>query len=178
MARGQPEKLGAEAVLQLQRLAGNASVGKLIRKAPNAERSKVLGLISSGHGRPIGQPARRLMESGFGEDFSSVRIHTGAAASESAKSVNAHAYTVGEAIVFQDGLYRPETEVGRRMLAHELAHVVQQRQGPVAGAPAPGGITISDPRDRFEQEADRRRTPGHSRPGGEERLGGGTRLDD
>ena len=155
LARGQPEKLGAEAVLQLQRLAGNASVGKLVGKAPNAERSKVLGLISSGHGRPIDQPARQLMESGFGEGFGSVRIHTGAAASESAKSVNAHAYTVGEDVVFQEGLYRPETGVGRRMLAHELAHVVQQRRGPVAGTPAPGGIAISDPRDRFEQEADR-----------------------
>jgi Zn-dependent peptidase ImmA (M78 family) len=41
------------------------------------------------------------------------------------------------------------------MLAHELAHVVQQRRGPVAGSLAPGGIKISDPRDRFEQEAER-----------------------
>jgi hypothetical protein len=139
----------------LQRLAGNAAVGTLIRRGPNAERSKVLGVISSGHGRPLDGPARRLMETGFGADFGSVRVHTGPAATESAKSVDAHAYTVGEDVVFRDGLYRPDTEAGRRMLAHELAHVVQQRRGPVPGTPAPGGIRISDPRDPFEQDADR-----------------------
>jgi hypothetical protein len=69
--------------------------------------------------------------------------------------VRAHAYTVGNDVVFQRDLYRPHTTVGRRMLAHELAHVIQQRSGPVAGTPAPGGIKISDPTDAFEQEAER-----------------------
>ena len=76
-------------------------------------------------------------------------------ASDSAKAVQAHAYTVGNDIVFQSGHYATETDAGRHMLAHELSHVVQQRSGPVSGTPAPGGIRISDPSDSYEQEAER-----------------------
>jgi hypothetical protein len=81
-------------------------------------------------------------------------VHTDARASESARSVQAYAYTVGTDVVFQSGKYEPESDSGKRMLAHELTHVVQQRSGPVAGTPAPGGIQISHPSDRFEQAAE------------------------
>ncbi len=69
-------------------------------------------------------------------DFSPVRVHTGARAAESARAVGALAYTVGRDIVFGDGAYAPHTTDGRRLLAHELAHVLQQRDGaaPVAVA--------------------------------------------
>ena len=80
--------------------------------------------------------------------------HTGASATDSAKSVQAHAYTVGSDIVFQGDRYSPGTAEGQRMLAHELTHVVQQRSGPVDGTPAGGGISVSDPSDRFEREAE------------------------
>jgi Domain of unknown function (DUF4157) len=56
--------------------------------------------------------------------------------------------------VFQSGKYEPESNSGKRMLAHELTHVVQQRSGPVAGTPAPGGIKVSHPSDAFEQAAE------------------------
>jgi Domain of unknown function (DUF4157)/Putative peptidoglycan binding domain len=59
-------------------------------------------------------------------DFSHVRLHTGARAAESARTVNAKAYTVGHEVVFGEGHYRPETSEGRKLLAHELAHTVQQ----------------------------------------------------
>lgn len=96
---------------------------------------------------------RTEMEGRLGYDFSDVRVHTDSAASESAKAVNAHAYTAGANIVFQRDQYAPDTDAGKRTLAHELTHVIQQKSGPVDGTPAGGGISLSDPSDRFEREA-------------------------
>jgi hypothetical protein len=93
------------------------------------------------------------MESRLGADFGDVRVHTDDHAHESARSVNAHAYTVGSNVVFQRDRYDPSSSEGRTMLAHELTHVVQQRNGPVDGTPAAGGVRVSDPSDRFEREA-------------------------
>ncbi|MFZ3544348.1 DUF4157 domain-containing protein [Streptomyces sp. 4.24] len=78
---------------------------------------------------------------------------TDGAAHESAKGVNAHAYTVGSHVVFQRDAYDPGSHQGRTTLAHELTHVVQQRSGPVDGTKTSGGIKVSDPSDRFEREA-------------------------
>lgn len=78
-------------------------------------------------GQPLDTASRAFFESRFGHDFSSVRIHQGAKAAESALAVNAIAYTVGNDVVFEAGRYAPNTRDGRRLLAHELTHVVQQR---------------------------------------------------
>ena len=94
------------------------------------------------------------METQLGGDFSAVRIHTGETAATSAASVHAQAYTVGNAVVFGAGIYAPGSPDGRRMLAHELVHVQQQRRGPVTGTDTGGGIAVSDPGDRFEREAE------------------------
>jgi hypothetical protein len=83
-------------------------------------------------GQPLDQPTRGLMERRFGHDFSRVRVHTDARANESAHGVNAVAYTVGQNIAFRAGAYAPGTPSGQRLLAHELAHVVQQRGGALA----------------------------------------------
>ncbi len=78
----------------------------------------------------MSQPrTRKEPESRPRHDFSQVRIHTGAQAEESARAVNARAYTVGRDVVFGAGEYRPETFEGRRLVAHELVHVVQQESG-------------------------------------------------
>jgi hypothetical protein len=77
-------------------------------------------------GRPLDSATRSLMESRFGHDFSGVRVHTDARAAESSEAVNAHAYTLGRHITFGAGRYAPETAEGRRLLGHELTHVVQQ----------------------------------------------------
>jgi hypothetical protein len=77
-------------------------------------------------GSPLDNDVRELMESGFGYDFSRVRIHTDERAAESAQSVNALAYTVGQDIVFGPGQYASRTNEGQRLLAHELTHVIQQ----------------------------------------------------
>lgn len=79
--------------------------------------------------QPLGLAVRTGMESSFGQDFSQVRVHADAQAAAAAQSVNALAYTTGNDIVFGAGQFAPETAAGRRLLAHELAHVVQQRNG-------------------------------------------------
>jgi proteasome lid subunit RPN8/RPN11 len=73
------------------------------------------------------------MEARFGRDLSGVRVHAGAEAAESARALGAAAYTLGQSIVFGAGRYEPRTAAGRRLLGHELAHVIQQERG---GAPA------------------------------------------
>jgi Domain of unknown function (DUF4157) len=92
---------------------------------------------------------RRSMESYFGEDFGHVRLHTNAVAAHSAKQVDALAYTVGRDIVFGSDQYKPQTKVGRRLLAHELTHTIQQGHGVAFDK-----IGISDPGDATEREAD------------------------
>ena len=84
-------------------------------------------------GRPLDPATHEFMGPRFGADFGDVRIHTDASAARSAASVGARAYTVGRSIVFGAGHYDPAGHAGRRLLAHELAHVVQQRG---AGTPA------------------------------------------
>lgn len=101
-------------------------------------------------GQPLDVTTRSLMESGFGHDFSRVRAHTDAKAAESAHAVNAMAYTVGSDIIFGAGMYAPSTAGGRRLLAHELTHVAQQR-GPIL---SPSSLGISTAHDPSEREAD------------------------
>src|SRR5436309_15492990 len=151
LMHGRTDVLTPSAVMHLQKTAGNASVSAALEEQ---EPSLVKDVVGSGGGTALDRETRGFMESRLGADFSDVRVHTDAKASESARSVPAHAYTVGSDVVFQSGQYTPENDSGKRMLAHELTHVVQQRSGPVAGTPAEGGIKISHPSDRFEQAAE------------------------
>jgi hypothetical protein len=80
-------------------------------------------------GQPMDTDTRDYMEPRFGQDFSDVRVHTDARAAQSARAVNALAYTVGRDVVFASGNYAPATTAGRKLLAHELTHVVQQSNG-------------------------------------------------
>ncbi len=80
----------------------------------------------SGSGAPLDKTVRTDMESRFGTDFSQVRIHQGNNAEKSARDVNANAYTLGNNIVFGAGQYNPQSQTGKRLLAHELTHVIQQ----------------------------------------------------
>lgn len=83
-------------------------------------------------GASLDKPTRSFMESRFDADFSDVRIHTGTRAAKAARSVNALAYTVGRDIVFGEGQFAPSTTGGKRLLAHELTHVLQQLSGRMA----------------------------------------------
>ena len=103
---------------------------------------------------PLDEVTRSFMEPRFGHDFGQVRVHKDESAAESNRALNALAYTVGDHILFGAGQYAPNTAYGKRMLAHELCHVVQQRKGLVEGRPGLGGIKVSEPNDRFERAAD------------------------
>jgi hypothetical protein len=93
------------------------------------------------------------MENHFGFDFSNVRVHTDDRAAESARAVNANAYTAGNHIAFARNKYATSTSAGSNLLAHELTHVIQQASGPVPGTTVADGLSISHPDDAFEQNA-------------------------
>ncbi|MEU3430697.1 eCIS core domain-containing protein [Streptomyces gardneri] len=157
--------LSPQTVLALQRTIGNAAVSRLVEESrhqhgagcghaqsPEAapapvQRSAVHGVLRSS-GSPLDDGTRADMESRLGADFSDVRVHNDSAARASAAEVGARAYTSGNHIVIGDG------GGDRHTLAHELTHVIQQRQGPVSGTDNGSGLRVSDPSDRFEREAE------------------------
>jgi hypothetical protein len=116
----------------------------------DAEQAAADGLSSPG--RTLEPDVRQTMEQRFGHDFSSVRIHSDGGAGRSAAALAARAYTVGEHIVFGQGEYAPQSREGRHLLAHELAHTVQQRR---SGTTRQGKLTISDSQGSAERAADR-----------------------
>jgi hypothetical protein len=102
-------------------------------------------------GQPLDAETRAFMEPRFGHDFSQVRVHTDAKAAESARAVNALAYTVGRDVVFGTGQYMPGTSGGKRLLAHELTHVVQQD----GGRPFQSEVNSEHSEYHYEDEANR-----------------------
>jgi len=104
-------------------------------------------------GRPLEAVSQRQMQGFFQRDFSSVRVHTDVTAVVSAREMGAEAYTVGNHIVFGAGAYAPGTDAGDRLLAHELTHVLQQRE--INASPALSMGRISDASDPAEVEAER-----------------------
>src|SRR5262245_37912138 len=103
-----------------------------------------------GPGEPLAPSSRADMEPRFQFDFGKVRVHSDSKAADSARAVGARAYTVGNNIVFGGGSYAPESPAGRELLAHELAHVVQQS----GSAPSPAvPLRAGTPGDAVEQSA-------------------------
>lgn len=109
--------------------------------APSSAR-KIDSVLQS-PGRSLDAATRAFFEPRFGRDLSNVRIHSDAAAATSARSIQAHAYAAGDDLVFDTGRFAPETQDGRRLLAHELSHVVQKQKGAeepsIQRQPNPGG---------------------------------------
>jgi outer membrane protein OmpA-like peptidoglycan-associated protein len=129
--------------LNLQRRAAN--------EAPPQEVPQIVHDVLRSPGEPLDRDARAFMEPRFGHDFSKVRVHKDAKAAESAKSVNALAYTVGQDVVFGAGQYAPGTSTGKRLLTHELVHAVQQgSRGRLQNK-----LTVGEHNDMFEKEADK-----------------------
>ncbi|MEM1278698.1 MAG: DUF4157 domain-containing protein [Cyanobacteria bacterium P01_H01_bin.152] len=110
------------APLRVQRSAQSATVDAKI--APTS-----VDRALANPGTPLDTHLQQEMGQQFGYDFSKVRVHTDSVAAQSARSLNANAYTIGRDIVFRTGQFTPHTPTGRRLLAHELTHVVQQSQG-------------------------------------------------
>lgn len=134
----------------------NLSLQRSTRNSDHATRNSlsvppIVPEVLRSSGQQLDRQTRTFMEPRFGHDFSDVRIHTDSQAARSANEVNALAYTVGRHIVFRENQYRPGTEAGDRLLAHELTHTIQQTAG---GAGFQGSLAISSPQDAAELEAD------------------------
>ena len=130
--------------------------GKTLQRASNGAAGPTtippsVNQVLSSPGRPLDTPTRSFMESRFGHDFGSVRIHNDSAAAESARAVNAKAYTVGQNVVFGSGQYQPQTNHGKHLLAHELTHTIQQ-SGTSGIQPK---LAVDVPGSASELEADR-----------------------
>ena len=110
--------------------------------------------VLSSNGQSLDAETRSFMEPRFGHDFSKIRVHTDERAAESAQTVHALAYTIGNDIVFREGQYSPGTIAGKQLLAHELTHSIQQD---VVSSEKSNGVSfhtsINDTRDAAEQEA-------------------------
>lgn len=132
---------GQAHLLGLQRSAGNSAVTRLLGGAgPSGARLPV----AAAPGEPLSPGARELLEARLGQDFGAVRVHQDPAAAQAAREAHATALTVGSAIYLASGAPAPDSGAGLGLLAHELAHVVQQR----AGGP---GQAVAD--SAAEQEA-------------------------
>lgn len=126
----------------------NVFVQRAVRQdAPIHEIPASVSETIRGPGQPLDTETRVFMESRFEHDFSNVRVHTDAQANESAQAVNALAYTVGREVVFGSGQYQPGTNAGRKLLAHELTHVVQQRGNMTQRGATPTAITETGERE-------------------------------
>lgn len=91
-----------------------------------AEAPPIIRKVLHSSGQPIDRATRDFMEPRFRHDFSRVQVHADDKAADSARAVHARAYTLGQHVVFAAGEYQPASEAGRRLLAHELTHVIQQ----------------------------------------------------
>jgi hypothetical protein len=178
--------LGSRSVPSIRRVSrSDVAGGPAGAHGAGSEAPQVVHDVLTSSGQPLDAGSRAFFEPRFGQDFGRVRVHTGAQAAQSAAAVGARAYTVGHHIVFGQGQHAPAREGGRRLLGHELTHVVQQSAttplvqrdlifgsgyaNPFAGDPA--GETAAaqkDPREWFPSSVDFGKTA--------ELSGGGTGI--
>lgn len=153
---------GEEGEKELQRRMDGA--GKGVKISGGVEQAPDM---ASESGKPLSDPTRSFFETRMGRDFSDVRVHTDPKAAEVARSIDAQAFTVGKDVVFKDGAFSPESYDGRQLIAHELAHVVQQygfgtqphdsadELSPVRMGPSPPrGTDVGVPQKLIQRQAD------------------------
>ena len=141
-----PAQVPAEAATHVPDAAHPGGAGPLWQ-AGNAAISQLLGTAGGGH--PLPAPTQAAMEGAFNTDFGRVRVHDDAAAREAAARLGATAFTAGNEVYLGAGAPSPTSSAGQTLMAHELAHVVQQRQAGTVRAGA-----VDGPGDRFEQAAE------------------------
>jgi hypothetical protein len=152
-----PDAFIAAAPLQLSRKCAACEDEEKLQKKPAApqadddEAPAIVHEVLRSPGQPLDASIRAYFEPRFGHDFSRVRVHTGTAAEQSARDVDAHAYTIGQDVVFGAGQYAPTTIGGRKLLAHELTHAVQQSS---TGIQSSAVTAIGHPSNAAEQEAE------------------------
>jgi hypothetical protein len=146
----------------LERLAsdvGNRGFGQILSRMGDGGGILAGGLVhpdveaaiaaTRGAGRPLDRSVAAALSPSLGTSLDGVRVHTGDGAAALARAVTARAFAVGNDIYFGRGEYRPGTSEGNELIAHEVAHTIQQR-----GAPVDGPLTVSQPGDALEREAE------------------------
>jgi Domain of unknown function (DUF4157) len=153
-AAAQPE---AAAVERLASSMGNQAFGVIARDGAGilpdgTAHPEVVAALSRrrGYGEPLEEGVRTDLETKFGESFHDVRIHKDGEADALARSVSATAFTTGTDIYFAEGKFNPDSAEGKELIAHEAAHVSQQRGGPTSGP-----MRVSQPGEPLEREAER-----------------------
>ena len=153
---GRPSPVRAASALSISSPAGAAGRARLSRELQqtvgNARMGRMLGIaLAENDSQALPAASRKPMESAFGRDFGGVRVHTSPAAAGAAEDLGAKAFTQGQDIFFARGQFQPDSQDGQRLLAHELTHTVQGKNG----AAADDGVTVSHPNDHHEVEARR-----------------------
>ncbi len=150
-------KLDPSTITQMQRTVGNASVQRFLAQrsgqGPAPVDDDTAGLINNrrGSGSTLDDGIANKAGSVMGQDFSGVNVHTDSTADNLSRNLGAVAFTTGNDIFFRSGAYNPKSSDGQKLISHELTHVVQQ------GASAPAvqsKMTVNDPNDQYEKEAD------------------------
>jgi len=154
-----PDRLHDGGLGRLASGVGNRGVGRIAARLRDGEGLMPGGLVhpdveaaiaaAQGAGRPLERSVSERLEAAAQSPLGDVQVHTDPHAADLARAVSARAFTVGRDIFFGRGEYRPHTPDGQRLIAHEVAHAVQQR-----GAPQTGPLTVSQPGDAPEREAE------------------------
>jgi len=146
----------AARLLGYQATGGNQMVLRLLAAARQADAGPSIAENIQGRlggGSPLPADVRADAEAGFGRPLGDVRLHTDAPAAALATQLNAHAFTTGNDVFFNSGVYDPGSRGGYEVLVHELTHTVQQSSGPVSGRLAAEGLSVSEVHDPDEREA-------------------------
>ncbi len=145
-------------LLGLQKSVGNQAVQRMIVQRSGDESFELDDPTTQrinqarGGGQSLGEQTQQQMGQSMGYDFSNVQVHTSAEADNLNQDLGARAFTTGNDVFFKQGEYDPGSSGGQELLAHELTHVVQQNSGAVSGGGS--SMTVTDPNDSYEQEAD------------------------
>jgi hypothetical protein len=137
-----------------QPIVGNAALQRVLPSLPTSSPAVLDEAVARaihakrGSGNRLDDRAQQDIGESMGHDFSDVNVHTDAEADRLNRAVRAEAFTTGRDIFFREGRYDPASNEGRKLLAHELTHVVQQRN-----APPKQELTVSDPGDASERQA-------------------------
>lgn len=144
-------------LVHLQQQVGNRAIQRLLAQRSAAGPSEVDDETAErinrqrGSGQPLDSAVQQQMSASTGHDFSGVKVHTDPEADALSQQLGAKAFTTGQDVFFREGTYQPHTAGGQELLAHELTHVVQQRQGQVGGG---SRMRVNEPGDAFERQAD------------------------
>lgn len=150
-------KLNAETLTRMQQTVGNAAVQRFLAQrsgeGSNVVDDETASTINAkrGGGQALDDGISSKAGEAMGHDFSGVNVHTDSQSDELNQQLGAKAFTTGSDIFFKEGAYNPSSNDGQQLISHELTHVVQQSSNTTPGQ---GKMTVNDPNDQYESQAD------------------------